>query len=274
MLDSHNKPTTLTNKDIVQQASAAGATEPHQDVSNKYSFVSTLEAVELLRADGWLPINANQAGTRKDDRNGFQKHTIRFRKDGLVLSGQERVDLVLVNSHNRDSAFQLMASIWRKICGNGLMVSTDLVNFSHKHIGFDAEAFVHSAKMIAEHAGIVSGQVERFKGIELRPDEKKDYAAAAHKLVYADPTEAPIQPERLLQERRYDDHGNDLWTVFNVIQENILKGGIRGHKLGANNRLRKVTTRAVKSIARNIRLNKALWDLTEHIAVLAKKHLG
>jgi hypothetical protein len=272
MFDSLTTPSVLTNEQIVSNASAAGAIKPHQDVSDKYSFVPTLKAVDLLRADGWLPVSARQSGTRKDARQGFQKHTIRFMKNGLVFSDQERVDLVMVNSHDRGCAFHLMASVWRKICGNGLMVSTDLLNFSHKHIGFDAEAFMSSAKLIAGQAGAVADQVEGYKAIELAPNEKGIYATSVHKLVYDETEEAPIRPDQLLQERRYDDKGDDLWNVFNVAQENILKGGLRGHQRDANNRIRRVRTRPVKSIDRDIKLNRALWTLTEKMAELKLKN--
>ena len=94
------------------------------------------------------------------------------------------------------------------------------------------------------------------------------FAMAAHQLVYDDPEAAPIRPENLLCERRYDDKGNDLWTSFNVIQENIMKGGIAGSKQGANGRIRRVKTRPVKSIDRDVKLNKALWVLTEEMAKL------
>jgi hypothetical protein len=104
--------------------------------------------------------------------------------------------------------------------------------------------------------------------IELEPNEKGIYAASVHQLIYEDPSEAPIMPGQLLEERRHDDRGNDLWTVFNVAQENILRGGIRGRKRDANNRIRRVTTRPVKSIDRDVRLNKALWTLTEKMAEL------
>jgi hypothetical protein len=268
MFNSLRTPAILSNEDIIRAASAAGATQPHQDVSEKYSFVPTLQAVDLLRSDGWLPVSARQSGARKEDRDGFQKHTIRFAKEGLVFSGQERVDLVMVNSHDRGSAFHLMASVWRQVCGNGLMVAAELASFSHKHIGFDPDEFVDSAKKIAGHAGEVAEQVEGLKVIELTPTEKGIYAAAAHQLVYEDPDEAPIRPEQLLQERRYDDRGNDLWTCGNVVQENICRGGLRGHRRDANNRIRRVRTRPVKSIDRDIKLNKALWTLTEKMAEL------
>ncbi len=102
----------------------------------------------------------------------------------------------------------------------------------------------------------------------MTPDERGVFAQAAHSLVYDEPENAPIRPERLLSERRYDDKGNDLWTTFNVIQENIIKGGLKGTKRDGNGRLRRTTTRPVKALDRNIKLNQALWFLTEKMAEL------
>jgi hypothetical protein len=258
---------TLTNEQIVTLAPATGAKAPHEMVSDRYSFVPTIEAVELLRSVGWLPTAAKQAGVRNNDRNGFQKHMIRFIQDGMAAD-EERIDLVLHNSHDRGCAFKLAASVWRKICENGLMVSSELYNFSHKHIGFDSQAFMDSAYKIADGAGEIAARVGDLKTIELAPNEKGVFAMAAHQLVYDDPEAAPIRPEKLLCERRYDDKGNDLWTTFNVVQENIMKGGIAGSKQGANGRVRRVKTRPVKSIDRDVKLNKALWVLTEEMAKL------
>jgi len=264
-----NQCTALTNDDIVRLASAAGATMPHDQVSDRYSFVPTIEAVDLLRSVGWYPVAARQSGLRNEDREGFQKHMIRFAQNGLATD-EERVDLVLHNSHDRGCAFKLSASVWRKICGNGLMVSSELYNFSHKHIGFDSQAFIDSAYKIADGAGEIAARVDDMKTIELAPNEKGVFAMAAHQLVYDVPETAPIKPEKLLSERRYDDKGNDLWTTFNVLQENILKGGISGTKKGANGRIRHVRTRPVKAIDRDVKLNKALWMLTEHMAKLKR----
>ena len=151
------------------------------------------------------------------------------------------------------------------------MVSSELYNFSHKHIGFDSQAFMDSAYKIADGAGEIAARVGDLKTIELAPNEKGVFTMAAHQLVYDDPEDAPIRPENLLCERRYDDKGNDLWTTFNVVQENIMKGGIAGSKRGANGRVRRVKTRPVKSIERDVKLNKALWVLTEEMAKL-KRH--
>ncbi|TKB08836.1 DUF932 domain-containing protein [Desulforhopalus sp. IMCC35007] len=258
---------TLSNDHIISLAPAAGALEPIHGVSPRYSFVPTLTAVDLLRDAGWFPIHAEQSTVRKAKREGYQRHLIRFAKNGLSFAG-ERVDLVLYNSHDCGCAFKLIASVWRQVCSNGLMVSSEFANFSHKHIGFSPDDFIHSAGEIASAAGTIAERVDEMKIIEMTPDERGVFAQAAHSLMYDEPEQAPVQPNQLLDERRYDDKGKDLWTTFNVIQENVMRGGLKGLTRGGNGRLRRTTTRPVKALDRNIKLNQALWFLTEKMAEL------
>ena len=260
-------PTPLTNDQIVNIAPAAGSLQPINGVSERYSFVPTLTAIDLLRDSGWFPVHAQQSSVRNAEREGYQRHMIRFAKNGLAFDG-ERVDLMLYNSHDCGCAFKLIASVWRQICGNGLMVASEFANFSHKHIGFNPDDFIHSAGEIASAAGTIADQVDDMKVIELTPDERNVFAMSAHSLVYDDPESAPIRPEQLLTERRYDDKGNDLWSKFNVIQENLIRGGLKGRTRGSNGRLRRTTTRPVKALDRNVKLNQALWYLTEKMAEL------
>ena len=260
-------PVSLSNSQIVELAPAAGANRPIAGVSSRYSFVPTLVAIDLLRDAGWFPVHAEQSSVRLLTREGFQKHIIRFAQNGLSFAG-ERVDLVLFNSHDCGCAFKLIASVWRKVCGNGLMVASEFANFSHKHIGFNPEAFIESAGEIAQAAGNIAGRVEDMKVIEMTEVERGVFAHAAHTLVYDEPEASPITPDQLLHERRYDDKGNDLWTTFNVIQENVMRGGLKGQTRGNSGRLRRTTTRPVKAIDKNIKLNQALWLLTERMAEL------
>ena len=260
-------PQSLTNDHIISLAPAAGSLQPINGVSSRYSFVPTLTAVDLLRDAGWFPVHAEQSAVRKSEREGYQRHLIRFAKNGLSFAG-ERVDLVLYNSHDCGCAFKLIASVWRQICSNGLMVASEFANFSHKHIGFSPDAFIRSAHEIASAAGTIAERVDEMKVIEMTPDERGVFAQAAHDLIYDEPKQAPVQPNQLLNERRYDDKGNDLWTTFNVIQENVMRGGLKGMSRDGNGRIRRSTTRPVKALDRNIKLNQALWFLTEKMAEL------
>lgn len=263
----------LTNEQLIKLAPSIGATSAYSEVSEKYDFVPTTKAIDILRELNWIPVQAKQANTRKEEKDGYQKHMIRFMRSDLEISNQERIDIVLHNSHDRGCAFHLSASVWRKVCGNGLMVANNILNFSHKHINFNPDLFVESANKIANEANMIANEVDSLKAIELTPDERGVFAITAHSLIYNTDDKdkkSPIQPIQLLEERRYDDKGKDLWSTFNVIQENIIKGGLRGYTKDKYGHTKRVHTRAVNSIDKDIKLNKALWLLTEKMAELKK----
>lgn len=264
-------PTLLTNDRIIDLAPAAGSFEPVATASARYAFVPTLTVVDALRDVGWFPITAEQSNARLDDRLGFQQHMIRLVHEGLSRKG-ERVDMMLWNSHDLGSSFKLITSVWRYACGNGLMVSSEFANFTHRHVGFNIDDLVHSALEIAEASTLVADQVEKMKTISLAPVERGIFATAAHQLIYNDPEQAPITAEQLLSSRRYDDRDlSDLWTTFNVVQENVIKGGVSGVKFDESGRRKRVTTRPVKALDRNVKLNQALWFLTERMSELKSR---
>lgn len=150
------------------------------------------------------------------------------------------------------------------------MVSSSFAEFSHRHVGFSDTDFIDSAKKIGDSASLIAGRVETMKAIELSPEERLLFAASAHELVHDEPAKVAVQPHQYLEERRYDDKGKDLWTTYNVCQENIIKGGQRAWGQDQFGRAKRKTTRAVKSIDRNLKLNKVLWSLTEKMAELKK----
>jgi len=64
----------------------------------------------------------------------------------------------------------------------------------------------------------------------------------------------------------------DLWHTLNVVQENVVRGGLHGmqHGVDPNGRktFRRVTTREVRGIDQDVKLNRALWMLAERMAEL------
>jgi len=75
---------------------------------------------------------------------------------------------------------------------------------------------------------------------------------------------------QLLAPRRSEDNGNDLWRTFNRIQENALRGGMKARNATdeMGRRGRRVSTREVKGIDQDVKLNRALWQLAERMAEL------
>jgi Domain of unknown function (DUF932) len=261
-------PKLLSNDDVIALAPATGSSGPVQQASERYSFVPTLTVIDALRDIGWFPIDVKQSKPRLDDHLDFQKHLVRFTHRQPAVLDNERVDLLLWNSHDLGSSFKIFAGVWRFVCGNGMMVGSEFLSFSHKHVGFDINKLVESAQKIANHAGVVAGQIIDMKAISLSHAEQSIFAEAAHRLIYDDPRNAPIRSEDLLSVRRNEDNEDNLWTVTNRCQENIIRGGLRGSKIDGNGRRRKVTTRPVKSLDRDVKLNQALWHLAERMKEL------
>ncbi len=110
---------------------------------------------------------------------------------------------------------------------------------------------------------------EAWQGVALSHDEQRAFGEAARALRFGDAegdADTPITPEQLLVPRRAEDAGDDLWRVFNRVQENVIRGGLTAWRCDAQGRPRRVTSRAVTGIDGDVRLNRALWQLAERMA--------
>lgn len=258
----------LTEDQMARMAPSIFAETPSHDVSNRYQFIPTINVVRNLQHEGWFPTKVQECRVRSDENRGFQKHLIRFSRKEMILNG-ERIELVLVNSHNRTAAYQLMVGVYRLICSNGLIVGDTFNKVSVKHINFDPNEIIEASFQIAENASQISDSLNEMKAIDLTQPERKIYAESAALVLYDDLKDCPFDSDKLLRPKRYQDHNrNDLWHTFNIVQENIMKGKIRGQKQNENGQLKKTSTRKITSIDRNIKINKALWNLTEKMKKL------
>ena len=132
---------------------------------------------------------------------------------------------------------------------------------------------IEGAFTVLDVAEEITEQVQDFKAITVNDAERKILAEAAHQLRFPEAAKedgkpAPIDATRLLSTRRNADRASDLWTAFNVVQENVIRGGIYGRVRTADGRTRRQRTRAVAGIDQNKALNRALWTLTEKMAEL------
>jgi hypothetical protein len=255
----------LTNDQLFKRAPSIFAESPAEDVSDKYQFIPTIQFVDKLREEGFVPVSARESGTRKEANNGFQKHIIRFRHESTGLRkldvGEEIIEAVLINSHNRSSGFQLHNGVYRCVCSNQMVVSTNAIDrISVKHIGNHIDDVIEGSYEIIERAPAVLESINNMKHLTLNKDEQYALAESALEI-----TESKAKPQQLLQPRRYEDVDQNIWSTFNVIQENILKGGILTGRSESGRRQR---TRAIKAIDSDIRINRGLWVLAEKMREL------
>src|SRR5204862_5051367 len=193
------------------------AAQAMPSVSSRYAFVPTSQLVSRLRNAGWAPVSAVQQRVKLDERRGFQKHSIRFqRRDVVPVKGEYTPELCLINSHDRSTAYQLHAGLYRFICANGMFVAdgSGFQRVSIRHAGFTPDEVIEASFRILDQVPAITASVESFRARRLTDVDARAFAAAALRLRYVDVQTAPVSPEKLLSARRYEDTGHDLWNTF------------------------------------------------------------
>lgn len=248
----------LNELDVWNAAPAVFAQKASDRMSEKYSFVRTQDIMGRIKQEGFEVVMAHQVHNPRKEDDDLGAHLIRFRHRDLLESTGDVPEIILRNSHNGDSFVDTYGGFYRFVCANGIIVGDSIGHFRAKHNTKDL------MDKVIENVHQIMCKVREAQEIreamilrELTKTDKEHLAASASELRFG--KTSPIKPHQLLEVRRPEDQGNDLWTTFNVIQENVIRGGITG--VAANGR--NYTTRPITQISRNVSLNRGMWDLAE-----------
>lgn len=265
----------MDNDQLARLAPSIFATEAHTSRSAKYAYIPTSAVLDGMRKEGFVPVKATQGRSRIEGKTEFTKHMIRFRHSdyiGTERGGQVVPEIVLVNSHDGTSAYHLMAGLFRIACLNGMIrCESTTADLRVPHKGNVVDNVIEGAFTVIEDSKGAVEQAETWSALRLTHDERQVMADAARLLRFGDSegnVETPIEARQLLAPRRREDRDETLWTTHNVIQENVIRGGLHAWTRDANNRQRRVTTREVRNIDGDVKLNRALWMLSQRMAEL------
>jgi hypothetical protein len=240
-----------TLDEIKQIAPSVFTTTKASHLTDKYVQTPTSRVVEDLMNLGWQVTKAQEVKSRK--YKGFQKHVVVFRNPDIMIKGKDGDDafpqILLTNSHDGKAAFNLRVGIFRLVCSNGLVISdADFSNVSIRHINYTFETLQSKVQeVIAKLPGLVK-KINLFKSTQLTEAQMQDFATKAATLR----TKQRVNVIDLLNADRAQDQGNDLWVVFNRVQEKLLGGSYRAGQRKA---------RSVKNFQKDIELNEQLFEL-------------
>ena len=265
----------ITKDEIREIAPLVFANTPtNPDLSKKYLFVNTETIIDDLDKLGWKPVQAAQRKSRVESTI-FSKHMIAFQNPDIKISSEDGDEayprILLTNSHDGMQAFKFSVGIFRLVCSNGLVVADEqFSDFKIKHKGYTfaelrkvvktaVEDLPNKVKIMNDMKSRILTQEEKNKlaldamliRAGIKPDSDK-----AKKFNYDDET-----IEDILDPKRDEDKGNDLWRVFNVIQEKITQGEFSAALRGA--KVRKV--RKIKSFEKDIKVNQELFKLATSV---------
>lgn len=259
----------LTRTQIEERAPSVYATEHDGERSDRYTFVSTDRVISEFNDIGWGVREAMQPRCRKSDPL-HSKHLLRFtpRADDLSFSDPRNPgnlvnpEILFFNSSNGSQRVKLMSGCFAMVCSNGMIVVVpgfeDLMETtSRKHQGFDANIIYAATQEMANNFEGFFNTVSEMTQHDLDGTSRMRFAREAAEIRFPD---VDVDAGRLLQTRRGADAGHDIWTTFNVIQENCIRGGFK---------LDKRTARELTNIDALDRVNSGLWDVAESMLVTA-----
>lgn len=270
MLTINSNATALSNTELMNKVPMAFADGPTAPMSNRYVFIPTATLIEDMSKMGWYPVLATGKGKRRNAKRKSSYHLIAFENDAdayqiLNADGslEAKVRIIVTNSHDGTSSFGFHIGIFRMVCENGLVISTK--TFSEirvRHIHYDFEML---RKVVAQTTEQIPNEIRAFNAMrerELTETERNELAVNAIKVRKGIELSEPIKVDDesisdLLEPKREEDKGNDLWSVYNVLQERIIKGGTTLAVDGKKPR----KMRGIKSAIKDLAINKRLFEL-------------
>ena len=229
----------LTEDQMRAAAPSIFAAGKHASRSERYTYIPTIEVLRGLRQEGFEPFMVAQGASRVEDKAEFTKHLIRLRHAGQVQTKPEANEIILINSHDGASCYQMLAGMFRFVCCNGLVVGDVVEDIRIPHKGNVRGEVIEGAFRVLDEFEQVQEHADAMKALQLEPAEQMAFATAALALRFGERgveetgghRPAPVTAAQLIEARRPEDLGHSLWTTFQRTQENVIRGGQPGRSV-------------------------------------------
>ena len=261
----------LSKEELMEICPVAMKDKPtNPGVSDKYVHANTMTVVDDLAKLGWYPVQAKQRKTRRNSSGIRSFHMIAFQNPDVKIEKRDSDGnitteayprIILTNSHDGFNSFRFMVGVFRLVCSNGLVIATDkMVDMSVRHINYTFDVLRDVVKKSVEQIPDVVMTMNTMKNVILTDEQKRRLAEDVYKIRkdYDDDVKVKIDSEiidDILAPVREEDKGDDLWSVFNVCQEKMIKGGFINKT--RTNRYMKV--RSITSVKKDLNYNQRLW---------------
>ncbi|MGX9272324.1 DUF932 domain-containing protein [Pantoea ananatis] len=249
----------LTREELMLHVPSVFSEDKHTSRSERYSYIPTITLLENLQREGFQPFFACQTRVRDLNKRDHTKHMLRLRRESQI-TGKQVPEIILLNSHDGSSSYQMLPGLFRFVCQNGLVCGETFGEVRVPHKGNVVEKVIEGAYEVLGIFDRVEEKRDAMQSLLLTPTAQQAFARAALTYRFGDKHQ-PLTSSQILTPRRYEDRQDDLWSVFNRCQENLLKGGLPGRTAKG----KRSQTRAVKGIDGDVKLNRALWVMAEEL---------
>jgi hypothetical protein len=208
---------------MTQFIAAKHTTTAAPDLSPKYSVIQTTKVYELLADYGFREDKYRQSRERNREREAFSKHVSILQRD-QDCDQHGGFNLLLVNSHNGTSSLHLEAGYFRVLCENQL---------GHGDLGIKVR---HTGDVLAKLERAIPqvlAQMEDFKQLQAmlqgRTLSNEQAIALIEKALELRGLPSTTHNRGTFSYTRRNEGERNAWMQYNVIQENMVRGGMQVH---------------------------------------------
>jgi hypothetical protein len=219
-----------------------------QKIKTKEFYIPTLDVITKLQHEGWQikGVDEQRGKNRKITNNYVQMQHPDFAVKNNKGKDEAYTSITISNSCNGAKPLQMSLGMFRQVCTNGLVrfdQHAESENIKHIEINYrNLDRFITS---VTNKTDKLLAEVNEMKHRGLSIEDMHKLATEAARLRYSNLDDINI--DDLLTVNRVEDESNDLWTVFNRIQENL--------------------THDVRNMNEDIRLNQQLYNLANQYAL-------
>ena len=228
-----------------------------QSIKSKPYTINTHDILNPLMDSGW---NIDGVSEKRKNKNGqVTQHFVKLTHPDLNLNvkskNEGKSQLSISNKVCGSSPLEMDLGVFRQVCSNGLwaMDTAWENNISHTKRSFDNLQYIIDSSV--SNINEFLGKLNKMANVDLNQDEMNDLAERAARLRFGDDVERSII-NQLLDVRRKEDADNDLYTVYNRVQEGLIKNNVlidvHGKPLSG-----------INNIKDDITINKQLFELVE-----------
>lgn len=222
---------------------------PSPKISDRYSFADSEYYLQKFIDANWTIHSARQVS-----KSEYAPHQVILRNNDIATVGDLLPQLIFTNSHNGIKKMTMDTGIYRLVCSNGLVVPTSITqSLSIKHIDLGDSTTDTIVNSFYEKVPIIMNNIDRMRNKILTNDEIDNFTYNALQIRFINAVGININD--VVKPLRLEDNSDDLWTVFNVIQEKLIRGGIQ---LPSKRR-----SRPINNFVNDNNINTKLWELAE-----------
>jgi len=247
-------------------------TIPHEDASDKYSLISSIDVINELKKHNWLVSSVQVSSVKHESRENKQVHLVRLRHfDDFLEEKESAVEIIFFNSFDRSKAFQISIGLYRFCCQNGLVLGDTYDSHTLRHIGNLENNLDDIISQITEFKPHLEKKVKQLSSLMLSNEEMETFARLSVPLKFAPHLE--VESKQLLVPQRAEDmEDTSIYTILNIIQENLIRSN---NVVGINKETgRRFSSKEITSLKKDYDINVGLFNLAEKIYQIKQPDIG